>query len=55
MQQKLQDVNLSVFNIITKINESKTLAKHISYKCKCKFGGRKCGSDQKWTEELCRC
>ena len=27
---KTEDLNLSVFNMITEINESKTLAKHIS-------------------------
>ena len=43
---KTEDLNLSVFNIITGINESKTLTKHISCKCKCIFDGRKCNSDQ---------
>ena len=38
--------DLSVFNTITRINESKALKKHISCKCKCKFDGRKCTSDQ---------
>ena len=33
---KTKDLNLSVFNMITGINESKTLTKHISCKCKCK-------------------
>ena len=28
--------------MITGINESKTLAKHISCECKCRFDGRKC-------------
>ena len=37
---KTEDVNLSMFNMITAINESKTLTKHISCKCKCKFDGR---------------
>ena len=32
---KTEDLNLSVFNMITGINESKTLTKHISCKCKC--------------------
>ena len=27
--------------MITRINEPKTLTKHISCKCKCKFDGRK--------------
>ena len=34
---KTEDLNLSVFNMITGINESKTLTKHISCDCKCRF------------------
>ena len=34
--------------MITGINESKTLTKHISYECKYRFDGRKCNSDQWW-------
>ena len=34
--------------MITGINESKTLAKHISCEYKCRFDGRKCNSDQWW-------
>ena len=33
---KTEDLNLSMFNMITGINVSKTLAKHISCKCKCR-------------------
>ena len=43
---KTEDLNLSVFNIITEINESKTLTKDISCECKCKFDGTKCNSNQ---------
>ena len=43
-----QDLNLSVF-MITGINELKTLTKHISCKCKCKFDGRKYNSNQRST------
>ena len=32
-----EDLNLRVFDMITGINESKTLTKHISFKCKCRF------------------
>ena len=38
---KTKDINLSVFNKITEINELKTLTTHISCKCKCRFDGRK--------------
>ena len=40
------NLNLSMFNMITEINESKTLTKHILCECKCKFDGRKCNPDQ---------
>ena len=38
---KTEDLNLNVFNMITGINQSKTLTKNISCKHKCKFDGRK--------------
>ena len=44
-----------MFNIITRINESKTLTKHISCECKCKFDGRKCNSDQQCNNDKCQC
>ena len=41
--------------MITGINESKTLTKHISCECKCKIDGTKCNSDQSWNNDKCRC
>ena len=38
---KTEDLNVSVFNMFTGINERKTLTKHISCECKCKFDGKK--------------
>ena len=52
---KTEDLNLSVINMITGINESKTLAKHILCECKCRFDGRKCNSNQWWNNDKCRC
>ena len=37
--------------MITGINESKTLTKHISNDCKCKFDGRICNSNEKWNKD----
>ena len=48
-----QRLNLHVFYIITGTNELKTLTKHTSSKCKCKFDGRKCNSNQKWNNNNC--
>ena len=50
---KREDLNLSTFNIITGINESKTLTKHISCECKYKFDGRKCNLEQWWNNDKC--
>ena len=50
---KTDDINLNVFDMITRINGSKTLTKHISCSCKCKFYGRKCNSNQKWSNDKC--
>ena len=52
---KTEDLNLSVFNMIAGVNESKTLIKQISCKCKCNFDGRKCNLNQNWNNDKCRC
>ena len=46
---KTEDLNLSMFNMITGRNESKS-----SCECKCKYNGRKCNSDQWWNNDKCR-
>ena len=51
---KTENLNLSVFNMITEISESKTLTKHISCKCKCNSDDRKFNSNQKWNNDKCR-
>ena len=50
---KTKDLNLSVFNMITGINESKILTKHTLCECKCNFDGRECNSNQKWNDDRC--
>ena len=52
---KIEYLNLSVFNMITGISESKTLTKHISCEYKGKFNSRKCNSNQWWNNDKCQC
>ena len=52
---KTEDLNLGIFNMITGMNESKTLAKHISCECKCRLDEGKCNSDQWWNNDKCPC
>ena len=42
-------------NMITGINESKKLIKHLSCECKSKLDGRKCNSNQWWNKDKCWC
>ena len=51
VSNKTEDLNLTLYNMITGINESKTLTKLISCRCKCKLDGRKCSSNQKWNND----
>ena len=37
---KTENLYLSVFNMITGINEPKTLTRRISFECKCRFVGK---------------
>ena len=45
---KIEDLNSSMFKVITGMHDSNILAKDISCKCKCRFDGKKCDSDQWW-------
>ena len=53
--KKKQDLNLIAFNMITGINESKTLTEHFSCECKCtcKFDGTKYKWNQWWNNVKC--
>ena len=51
---KIKNLNLGIYKMIAGIHESKTLAKHISCECKCKFDSRKCNLTQKWNNDKCR-
>ena len=41
--------------MVSGINESKTLTKHISYECQCIFDGRKNDLDHWWNNDKCQC
>ena len=53
---KTEDLlNDYMINMITAINESKTLTRHIPCECKCKFYGMKCNSNQIWNNGKYQC
>ena len=44
-----------MFNVITRINETKKLVKHISCDCKCKHNSITCNSNQEWNNKTRQC
>lgn len=52
---KTKDVNVEAFNMTKRINEAKTLVKHISRDCQCKSDSTTCNSNKKWNNEKCQC
>ena len=52
---KTENSNLSVFNMITGINESQTLTKCLSCEWLCRFYRKKCNSYQSWNSDKCSC
>ena len=42
-------------SMLTNKNEAKTMTKHISCDCKCKFNSTTCNSNQKWNNKTCQC
>ena len=52
VRSKTEDVNLYTFNMITGINKSKTVTKHILCDCKCKFDDIQFNSSEKWNDVI---
>ena len=52
---KTEDLNLNAFNMITVINKSKALTKHISIQCQYNYDSRKCSWNQKKSKNKCCC
>ena len=57
VQNKTEDLNLSVFDIIKGIYKLQILTNHKSCECKCTFVTIKCNSNQKWNSAKywCEC
>ena len=51
----VKNMNVKVFNLISKTNETRHIEWHETYKCKCRLDGRVCNNKQRWNEDKCRC
>ena len=48
-------INVKVFNLMSRINETRNIIWHETCKCVCRLTSSVCNSRQIWNEDKCRC
>ena len=51
----VKNLNIEVFNLMLRINETRHIKWHETCKCKCKLDASTCNNKQRWNEDKCRC
>ena len=51
----VKDLNVKVFNLMSRTNETRHMKWHETYKCICRLDRIICNSKQRWNEDKCRC
>ena len=51
----IKNINVKVFNLISRTNETRYIKWHKACKCKCRLDASVCNNKQRWNEEKCRC
>ena len=51
----IKNVNMKVYNSLMRLNETRNVLWHKSYKCVCKLNSSVCNSKQIWNDDTCRC
>ena len=51
----VKNVNVKVFNLWSRTNETRHIKLHETCKCECKFGANVCNNKQRWNKDKCRC
>ena len=51
----IKDLNVRVFNLMSRTNETRFIKWHETCKCICKLDGIVCNSKQRWNENKCMC
>ena len=51
----LNNLNVKVFNLMSKNNESRSIKLHETCKCICSLNKIVCNNKQKWNKDKCRC
>ena len=48
-------LDVKVFNLMPRTNETKHIKWHETCKCKCRLDARVCNNKQRWNDDKCRC
>ena len=51
----VKNLNVKVFNLMSRTNEAKHIEWHETCKCKCRLDGSFCKNKQRWNNNKCRC
>ena len=51
----IKDINVKVFNLMSRTNETRHIEWHKACKCKCRLDASVCNNKQRWNEDKCRC
>ena len=49
------NINVKVFNLMSRTNETRHMEWHENCKCKCRLDVSVCNNKQKWNKDKCRC
>ena len=51
----VRNLNVKVFNLMSRTNETRHIEWHETCKCKCRLDAIVCNNKQRWNEDKCRC
>ena len=51
----VKNLNVKVFNLMLRTNQTRHIKWHETCKCKCRLDGSVCNNKQRWNDDKCRC
>ena len=51
----VKNINVKVFNLMSRTNETRHIKWHETCKCKCRLDASVCNNKQRWNNDKCRC
>ena len=55
VSDSVKDLNVRVFNLMSRTNETRHIKWHETCKCKCRLDASVCNNKQLWNKDKCRC